>query len=68
MRPVIRTLLLSLTLGILTGCFGSDPVADLSQRPHGVEDEVLAWTIDALGPGPRHTVRLKRGTCAIHRL
>ena len=58
MRTVIRLLLLSLTLGILTGCFGSDPVADLAQRPHGVEDEVLTWTIDATRSGPRHTVHM----------
>ncbi len=58
MPPVIRPSLLTLTLLILTGCFGSDAVATLEQRPTGVEDELLSWTSDGHGAGPRHTVML----------
>jgi hypothetical protein len=56
MRPVIRPLLAALTLLILTGCAGSDTVSTLTQRPTGVQDEVLSWSIDVQRPGPRHTV------------
>ncbi len=58
MPAVIRRSLPLLTLLLLAGCFGTDPLCTLSQRPQGVEDEVLGWTIEAHRGGPRHTVHL----------
>lgn len=56
MPAVIRPLLAALTLTLLTGCLGTDPVATLDQRPTGLVDEVLTWTVDAVSDGPRHTL------------
>ena len=55
---MIRLTLLTLTLTLLTACSGSDVVATLEQRPTGVENELLSWTIEGRGAGPRHTVFL----------